>query len=182
MVVSSNSDSVPRRSGMDTRQFLGVADPQFAGHQFGEEGVTQGGEGAGFGFIVVPEIEQGSRESVEAREELLRWYHHRKTVDVIPVQRRHRRSGIEQIEIESLKQKVRMEWTRCPKLLDIQRSVQGPEVLVNEIHRSQLTASPVCYPRASNFDPAVRARWSPRRKYRVDAGCPLRCGKVAAPL
>jgi hypothetical protein len=32
---------------MGTRQFLGVADPEFAGHQFGEESVPQGGEGAG---------------------------------------------------------------------------------------------------------------------------------------
>jgi hypothetical protein len=31
---------------MDAYQFLGVADPEFAGHEFGEEGVTQGGEGA----------------------------------------------------------------------------------------------------------------------------------------
>src|ERR1022692_3678519 len=44
MVASSNSDSVPRRSDMRTYQLLRVADPQFAGHQFGENGVSQCGE------------------------------------------------------------------------------------------------------------------------------------------
>src|ERR1039458_4538600 len=62
MVVSSNSDSAPRRSDMRTYQSLRVADPQFARHQPGGKGVAYGGESGSLPSICLDQAVERCRD------------------------------------------------------------------------------------------------------------------------